>query len=226
MDGLIIVDKPPGCRSTRAVDAVKRLLPRKARIGHGGTLDPFATGVLILLVGKATRQCEIVMSWPKIYQATVKLGATTLTDDPSSPEQPVSSRHISELELREAIGSFVGSIQQRPSLFSALKINGLRACDLVRDGQIPALEPRTVQIHRIDLLSYEWPELKIEVKCGRGTYIRALARDIGQHLGVGGYLTRLRRTKIGPFSEEEAGALSSLDANTIREHLRPFPAAF
>src|SRR3954447_6977190 len=143
MNGVIVLDKPAGISSARAVDQVKRLLPRGTKIGHAGTLDPFATGVLLLLVGKATKLCERLMDEPKQYEATVKLGGTTATDDPESPETPTPGAAPVPVEaVRAALAPLVGEILQRPPAYSALKVGGRRAYDLARGGQTVELEPR------------------------------------------------------------------------------------
>ena len=211
IEGIINLDKPPGLSSARCVACVKRLLPRGTKIGHAGTLDPFATGVLLLLVGRATRQCEALMNEPKQYEATIKLGANTATDDPESPEEtiahagPVPRGHVDAM-----LPNFVGAIQQRPPAFSAMKVGGRRAYDLARKGHDVELAPRTVHVYRIELLSYAWPLLSLRIDCGRGTYVRAIARDLGAALGVGGYLTALRRTAVGPFRADQAIALDEI----------------
>ena len=224
LSGVINLNKPAGMSSARAVAAVKRKLPRGTKIGHAGTLDPFATGVLLLLVGKATRLCERLMDEPKQYEATVKLGSTTPTDDPESPEAPTPGAQPIELNrLNDAIQSFVGEILQRPPAFSAMKIGGRRAYDLARRGNAVALESRPVKVYRIDLLDYQWPFVRVRIDCGRGTYIRAIARDLGQTLGVGGHLTELSRTRVGPFTITDAIELDRLLADRPEPHLRSFP---
>ena len=239
-DGIINLDKPAGISSARAVARVKRLLPKGTKIGHAGTLDPFATGVLLLLVGRATRQCEALMNAPKQYEATVKLGATTATDDPESPElpfvrstdfQPVQggsdrSHRLETPATNESIQlvlpQFTGAIQQRPPAFSAMKLGGRRAYALARTGDPVELPPRTVEVYGIQMLSYAWPLLSLRIDCGRGTYIRAIARDLGAALGVGGYLTALRRTAIGRFRAEHAVSLEQLTAaGNIQQFIQP-----
>jgi tRNA pseudouridine55 synthase len=205
------VDKPAGLSSARVVDRVKRLLPRGTKIGHAGTLDPFATGVLLLLIAKATKLCEGLMDEPKQYEATVKLGATTPTDDPESPETITEGAvPVGADALRGALSQQVGDIRQRPPAFSALKVGGRRAYDLARRGNAVELEPRIVRVYAIEMLGYEWPLVHIRIDCGRGTYVRAIARDLGEALGVGGYLTALRRTRVGPFDAAHAVALDEL----------------
>jgi tRNA pseudouridine55 synthase len=220
--GIINLNKPPGMSSARAVSVVKRLLPRGTKIGHAGTLDPFATGVLLLLVGKATRQCERLMDQPKQYEATVKLGATTRTNDPESPEIPTPDvKPVERTKVEAALKTFVGDILQRPPIFSALKVGGRRAYDLARRGREVTLQPRTVRVYGIELLDYEWPLVRIRIDCGRGTYIRAIARDLGESLGTGGHLTVLSRTKIGDYALANAVKLDQLSRDSVGPYLLP-----
>ena len=244
LDGILNLDKPPGISSARAVDQVKRLLPRKTRIGHAGTLDPFATGVLVLLIGRGTKLCERLMDQPKQYEATIKFGATTATDDPESPEQAwvsqlgmgVSPEHSSGAMISKALGQdaqatmeqirsvlprFIGAIQQRPPAFSAMKIGGQRAYKLARDGEEVKLEPRTVHVYDIEILDFAWPLLRVRIDCGRGTYIRSIARDLGEALDVGGHLTQLRRMRVGEFAVERALTIQQLQADGVERHLHP-----
>src|SRR4051812_25101964 len=225
VNGVIILDKPTGITSAAAVNRVKRLLPRGTKIGHAGTLDPFATGGLLLLVGRATKRCEALMGQPKRYDATVKFGATTETDDPESPERPTPGATVIDRATIDALlPRFIGAIQQRPPAYSALKINGRRACDRVRDGETIVPEARTVNIYGIEVLDFAWPTLRLRIDCGRGTYVRAIARDLGESLGVGGYLTQLRRTRIGEYDIADAATLGGLSPEPILVHLRPgFP---
>lgn len=224
VQGVLNIDKSAGRSSAYVVNGVKRLLPRGTKIGHAGTLDPFATGVLLLLVGRATKLCERLMDEPKQYEATVKLGATTTTDDPESPETPtIDVMPVGVDAVRAAIAPLVGDVLQRPPPFSALKVAGRRAYDLARRGGTVELEPRRVRIDSIALLEYEWPLARLRIDCGRGTYVRAIARDLGAALGVGGYLTALRRTAVGPFIAGEAVTPERLAAEGIASHLRPFP---
>ena len=223
MDGLVIIDKPPRTTSARVVAAVKRTLGNQCKVGHAGTLDPFATGILIVLVGKSTRQCEQIMSWPKEYQATVKFGATTVTDDIDSPEQPVEAKPAGVPdygEIEQALSRFVGNIEQRPPLYSAVKINGKRACDRARKGMQIELQPRIVHVESIKILGYAWPFLEVQIACGRGTYIRSIARDLGRELGTGGYLSALKRTRIGRFGLEDSIPLAGLTPERIAAHLK------
>jgi len=182
--------------------------------------------VLILLIGKATKLCEKLMDQPKQYDATVKFGATTVTDDPETPEEPSGgasnpARALEDRQIRDALPQFVGAIQQRPPAFSAMKIKGERAYNLARKGQNVELESRTVHVYGIELLDFAWPLLRLRIDCGRGTYIRSIARDLGQTLGVGGYLTQLRRTRIGSFAVEKAVTLEQLQSDGVTAHLLP-----
>jgi tRNA pseudouridine55 synthase len=219
MDGLLIVDKPEGITSARAVGVVKRALAEPTKVGHAGTLDPFASGVLLVMIGKATRWCERLMDKPKQYICTIKLGYNTATDDPESPEQPVDVREITEDAVRKALCPFVGQSLQRPPAFSALKIGGRRSYQLARSGQPTPLEPRIITIYSMELKGYSWPFLELSVTCGRGTYIRALARDIGFTLGTGAYCTKLRRLSIGDFSVDSAIPLEGITDSQIAERL-------
>jgi len=236
MTGIINLDKPAGLSSARAVARVKRLLPRGTKIGHAGTLDPFATGVLLLLVGKATKQCERLMGEAKQYDATIKLGATTATLDPESPEEvfrrsgtgdpPMqvdvdSHGRVARATIEQLLPTFVGEIQQRPPAFSAMKVGGQRAYKLARSGQDVALVARPVRVYGIVVLDYTWPLVHVRIDCGRGTYIRSIARDLGEALGVGGYLTELRRTRIGAFDASNAVTFEQLESDGVEPHLHP-----
>jgi tRNA pseudouridine55 synthase len=226
ISGVLVLDKPAGITSARAVARVKRLLPRGTKVGHAGTLDPFAPGVLLLLIGRATKLCEQLMDQPKTYEATVKLGANTETDDPESPEIVRDVVSPPELEtIHEALKTFVGAIEQRPPKFSALKVGGRRACDRVRDGEEVELKPRVVKIYSMEVTAYDYPLLKLRIDCGRGTYIRAIARDLGEALGTGGYLTELRRTRVGEFTIERATMIDQLDPAAIAARLTPLPGS-
>ena len=226
MDGVINLNKPAGPTSAAVVGTVKRLLPRGTKIGHAGTLDPFATGILVLLVGRATKLCEKLMDQPKQYQATIKLGATTATDDLESAEVPWPggvNQEVSWERIESILPTFVGNILQRPPQFSAIKVGGRRAYDLARRGGEFAIAPRPVRVDSIELLEYTWPLLRLRIDCGRGTYIRALARDIGERLDAGGFLTQLSRTRVGVFTMENSVELSRLLAEGVSAHLMPSP---
>jgi tRNA pseudouridine55 synthase len=192
------------------VDRAARWFPRKTRIGHAGTLDPLATGVLVLAVGHATRLIEYVQAMPKAYHTRICLGATSDTDDADGAVtlNPAAAS-VSESAIRAALDRFVGEIDQVPPAYSAARVQGRRAYNLARRGADVELAARRVRIDRIDLREYAWPDLEVDVHCGKGTYIRSIARDLGSALGVGGHVTELRRLRIGPFAVEDAVSLDA-----------------
>jgi len=232
-DGLLVLDKPHGVTSRAAVDAAIRWFPGGTKLGHTGTLDPLATGVLVLCVGRATRLTEFVQDMPKTYIADITLGARSATDDAEGPITPADcqlsrdegpgSRTPDRPSIETALHSFLGTIQQVPPAFSAAKLAGRRSYDLARQGRAADLAPRTVRIDRFDVLHFDYPTLRLEIVCGKGTYIRSLARDLGERLGCGGYISALRRTRVGPFDPEQAVPLEA-GAETARSRLLP-PAA-
>ena len=203
--GLLVVDKPLGMTSARAVAAVKRRAGG-AKTGHAGTLDPLATGVLVIGIGRATRLLGQFMDAEKRYRTTIDLGAFTTTDDLEGErtEVDVGPSTPSIDDIRAALARFVGTIMQRPPAHSAVKIGGRRSYAIARSGTPVEPEPREVTIHAIELLSFDWPRIEIDVRCARGVYIRSLARDVGLALGTGGHCVELRRTAVGPFVEAEA----------------------
>lgn len=211
MHGFLNIDKPAGLTSHDVVARVRRLAGQR-RVGHAGTLDPAATGVLIVALGGATRLIEYVQDeTSKRYLATVRLGVTTTTDDAEG--EPVETRPVPALErvdIETAIGRFVGLIQQVPPMYSALHHEGRRLHELARRGVQIDLPARTVHVERIDLLSWESQLLTLDVLCGKGTYIRSLARDLGAALGCGGHLAALRRTAVGSFRVGDAVHLDTL----------------
>ncbi|MGI8868140.1 MAG: tRNA pseudouridine(55) synthase TruB [Mycobacteriales bacterium] len=211
--GLVVVDKPGGMTSHDVVARVRRIAATR-KVGHAGTLDPMATGVLILGVERATKLLGYVAGHDKTYLATIRLGAATVTDDAEG--DIVATADASRLDdgaVRRALGGFVGAIDQVPSAVSAIKLGGVRSYARVRAGESVDLAARRVRIDRIDVLAIRPGsvyDLDIEVDCSTGTYIRALARDLGTTLGVGGHLTALRRTRIGAFSLAAASTLDEL----------------
>lgn len=218
--GVLNLDKLPGITSATVVGRVKHLLERRAKVGHAGTLDSFATGVLLILVGRATKRCEELMGSPKQYEATIRLGATTDTLDPMSAEMPwPGALAPTRAAVIDALALQVGDVLQVPPLFSALKVEGRRASDRTRAGETLTLPPRPVRIDAIDLLDYAWPDVRVRIDCGRGTYVRSIARDLGQTLSVGGYLTQLRRTRVGPFAAGDAVTLDTLTADVVLARL-------
>lgn len=214
--GMLVIDKPYGRTSTSVCTVVKARLraggaPKRVKVGHGGTLDPLASGVLVILVGRATKLCDEVMAGEKGYLADVDLGVTSATDDLESDPVPTpGAAPVSRGDIEQALGSFIGRIEQRPPAHSAVKIGGKRAYHLARAGDGPEPEARPVEIHEIGVASYDWPRVTLDVRCGKGVYIRSLARDLGAALGVGGMLGGLRRTRVGRFRIEDSIAFNEL----------------
>ncbi len=220
VDGWVILDKPVGITSTAAVAAVKRLFDAQ-KAGHGGTLDPLATGILPIALGEATKTVPFVMDGEKVYRFTLTFGEARATDDAEGEVTARSDKRPSDAEIVAILPQFQGEIIQVPPAFSAIKIQGERAYDLARDGQEVELQPRTVVVHEIRLAERPDPDhAVIEVRCGKGTYMRALARDIARGLGTVGHVGALRRMRVGPFGEEGAISLDPLKA------LGHSPAAF
>ena len=210
---ILCFDKPLTWTSFALVNKVRfhlcrRMGVKKLKVGHAGTLDPLATGVMIVCTGKATKRIEEFQYHTKEYVATLMLGATTPSYDLEKEiDATYPTAHITRERVEEALRKFIGSIEQIPPAFSACMVDGKRAYDLARKGQEVNLKPKTLVIDEIELLECEFPVIKIRVVCSKGTYIRALARDIGEALDSGAYLTSLRRTKNGAFSEENAISL-------------------
>ncbi|MCQ2568911.1 MAG: tRNA pseudouridine(55) synthase TruB [Candidatus Saccharibacteria bacterium] len=208
MEEIILVDKPSGMSSFGAVARVRRLLSEreghKVKVGHTGTLDPFATGLLILLAGKATKKAPELTKLDKVYEATIRLGATSSTGDPEGEITITDKKpEISREKIIETLAQFVGEIEQTPPAFSAIKINGQRAYKLARAGKAVEMPKRKVTIYELELLDYASPFLKIRTHVSSGTYIRTLAEDIGEVLDCGAYTTELRRTKIADYDIAE-----------------------
>jgi tRNA pseudouridine55 synthase len=220
MFGVLNINKPFGLSSRDVVTRVARLVrPHKA--GHAGTLDPLATGVLLVCVGQATRLVEYAQQLPKAYRGTFLLGRRSDTDDTEHevdvlPDAPQPMR----AEVEAALPRFVGLIEQRPPRHSAVKIDGQRAYKLARRGIDFEPAAKTVAIHRIDVVRYEYPELVLDVDCGRGTYIRSLGRDLAESLGTAAVMSALMRTAVGPFRVDEAISIDELERH-FRSHLRP-----
>ena len=208
--GLVVVDKPGSMTSHDVVSRVRRLAGIR-KVGHAGTLDPMATGVLVLGLNRATRLLGHLTLTDKRYDATVRLGGTTTTDDADGDLVSSSpTDHLSEDDVRSALSSLVGEIDQVPSSVSAVKVDGRRAYARVRAGEEVELSARRVTIHAIDVVSLDLPDVKVAVHCSSGTYVRAIARDLGAALSVGGHLTALRRTAVGPFTLADARTIDEL----------------
>lgn len=213
---VILIDKPAGISSFGVVARVRRYLSQKAgkkiKVGHTGTLDPFATGLLILLSGKATKLSNQFLKLDKWYEATLCLGKTSTTGDPEGIITEVNvDRQPSYSDIEKILPDFLGSIKQTVPVFSAVKINGKRAYQLARQGQKVEMPTREIEIYELEVLSYHFPELVIRTHVSSGTYIRTLGEDLGQALGVGAYLTALRRIKVGDFDLNNAKSLTDFD---------------
>lgn len=211
VDGIILIDKPAGLTSFGVVARVRRVLTnqaqKKVKVGHTGTLDPFATGLMILVIGKECKNAGHYTKLDKVYEATFRLGQTSTTGDPEGEIIKVSDRQPSIQEIESALAQFRGEITQRPPIFSAIKVNGQRAYKLAREGKEVEIPLRQVTVHSFDVIDYSYPELKIRTHVSSGTYIRSLAGDIGEALRTGAYCTELRRTKIADWTIDEAKML-------------------
>lgn len=225
--GLLVVDKPGGMTSHDVVAHVRRAMGTR-KVGHAGTLDPMATGVLVIGVERATRLLGLLAMRDKSYGATIRLGSTTVTDDAegdvTAAAAPAEVTAVTDEQIAVAMRALTGTIEQRPSAVSAIKVDGRRAYERVRAGEDVELAARTVTISRFDVVAVRRDEpsaidIDVTVDCTTGTYVRALARDLGAALGVGGHLTRLRRTRVGPFVESEAIALADVTGDTQRQRL-------
>ena len=225
-DGILLIDKPAGWTSfdvvakirgaRRAVLKGEGVTPTKKqlRVGHAGTLDPFATGLLVVLLGAATKRSDEFLKQDKTYEATMTLGAVSSTGDPEGELTPVGDAKPSLDEIQAAVASFVGTITQTPPAYSAIKINGQRAYKLARKGQEVDIPTRQVTVHSLEVTGYTYPEVRIRAHVSSGTYIRSLVQDIGAQLAVGAYCSQLRRTVIGELSIDQAvgvEAITSID---------------
>lgn len=230
LGGLLVIDKPEGPSSMHACARIRAALrrggaPKRVKVGHGGTLDPLATGLLVILCGKATPLCNRVMAGQKRYEARVDLSAFTTTDDREGERSEIEVEHPpTEERVRDVLGTFVGEVMQRPPAFSAMKVGGHRAYSLARKGQVVELESRPVTIHSIELRSYQWPFVDLDIRSGKGVYIRSVARDLGAALGTGGSLAALRRTAVGQFAIDQAIRLDDLPSVLTHSDLLPVEA--
>lgn len=221
--GILLVDKPEGPTSHDVAVSVRRATGAR-RVGHTGTLDPFASGLLVLCLGWATRLAEYLSALPKTYTGTIRLGERTDTDDRTGTivARDDGWRSLDELQLQRALESQVGSICQTPPAYSAKRVEGRRAYAVARGGETPELRAEPVRVDRLSLCGASLPEVRFEIECSSGTYVRAVARDIGEALGVGAHLAALRRTRIGEFSVGDALRLGhEPDAGDVVKCLRP-----
>jgi len=219
MFGILNVNKPTGWTSRDVVNRVQRFV-RPAKAGHAGTLDPLATGVLVVCIGPATRLISYVQEAPKTYEATFLLGQTSPSDDTETDLTAVVAAPVPSLsEIEAQLPQFLGTIEQRPPAYSALKVKGQRAYKLAREGQVVELKSRPVEIYELEVTGYAYPELRLSMQCGSGTYVRSLGRDLAESLGTGAVMSALERTAIGQFKVSDAVDIESLDPEQIEQHL-------
>jgi tRNA pseudouridine55 synthase len=224
LEGVFNIDKPAGMTSHDVVNDVRRIIGIR-RVGHTGTLDPLATGVLLICVGRATRLAEYLTGQDKRYTATIRLGMATDTYD---AEGEIVSEHlvtVTQDEINRALETFRGAISQKAPRYSAIKVGGEALYKKSRRGETPERPVREVTVYELEILEWDSPFLKIDLTCSSGTYVRSIAHDLGQLLGCGGYLKQLRRSSIGDFSIREAVALNGLDHDNLEEHLMPMDVA-
>lgn len=228
-DEIRLIDKPPGWTSFDVVAKIRgkiraeyaargeKATKKQLRVGHAGTLDPFATGLLIVLLGEACKRAGEFLKLDKVYEATIRLGQVSTSGDPEGDISEVrgTSHEIRREVVAEVLRKFVGLIEQRPPMFSAIKINGQRAYKLARKGEVVEIPKRTVTIYSLELLNYSYPEIKVRAHVSSGTYIRSLAIDIGEALGTGAYCRELRRISIGKWSLTEARKLDDFVADQV-----------
>ena len=226
MNGIVIVDKPQEWTSQDVTARLRRVFNTR-RIGHGGTLDPMATGVLPVFVDRATRGVEFFEHAEKTYEATIRLGLTTDTEDVWGTTLTEQEVHISETEFSAILQRFRGKIEQIPPMYSALKVNGQKLCDLARKGREVERQPRQIEIFELELLEFSGETARLRVRCSKGTYIRTLCKDIGEALGCGGCMAALRRVQAGEYTIAEAVPLQELlDTTEPEKYLRPVDSMF
>ena len=226
MNGIVIVDKPQGWTSQDVTARLRRVFNTR-RIGHGGTLDPMATGVLPVFVGRATRGVEFFEHAEKIYETTIRLGLTTDTEDVTGEVLTKQKVEISHQEFLDILPKFRGKIQQIPPMYSALKVNGQKLCDLARKGKEVERQPREIEIFELECLEFSGDTARLRVHCSKGTYIRTLCKDIGEALGCGGCMAALRRVTAGEYTIDEAVPLQALlDAENPEPYLRTVDTMF
>jgi tRNA pseudouridine55 synthase len=232
MDGILLVDKPTGWTSFDVVNKVRRMVQqsglstsnkKRFPVGHTGTLDPLATGLLVLMLGKYTKKVPEYTKMDKTYDVVMRLGQTSTTGDEEGEKTLTSNLVPTKEELHIAMARFEGDIMQTPPAFSAIKVNGQRAYKLARDGKAPEMQPRPAHIERIILTKYEYPDVHFTAHVGSGTYIRSLVEDIGTALGTGAYMAGLRRTRVGMFQLENAVQIEGLTAEAVHKALRQSP---
>jgi tRNA pseudouridine55 synthase len=234
IEGILLIDKPEGWTSFDVVAKVRGMAkkaaaltpnpqlqtPKRFKVGHSGTLDPAATGLLVIAIGSYTKRIPELIKKDKTYEVTMRLGQTSTTGDKEGQISAVSDTIPTLEQLEAALQAFVGDIMQTPPAFSAIKVNGQRAYDLARKGHEVKLEPRPAKIYSTTLVSYEYPFVRFDSEVGSGTYIRSLVEDIGEKLGTGAYMSDLRRTKVGQFAIAEAAVLSDIEPSSLMTLLK------
>lgn len=230
VNGVLLVDKSQNWTSFDCVNYVRRIVatyvgkkPKHTKVGHTGTLDPLATGLLVLLLGKYTKRAPELTKLDKTYEVTMKLGITSSTGDDEGEKTTVSDRQPDESEIRAVLQAFTGELMQTPPIYSAIKVNGERAYKLARQGKEVVLEPRSATIYSLELTSYSYPEICFTTRVSSGTYVRSLVEDIGSSLKTGAYMSGLRRTSVGEFVIEDALPVEKLDIETIKHRLIQLP---
>ena len=218
IDGILLIDKEKGITSYDVIRKLKYLLPRKYKIGHAGTLDPFATGLLIILVGKATKLMDAIHGLEKEYEVTAEFGYATDTQDCTGEKihtapttSPISKEEL-EIKIKE---SFLGDISQLPPIYSAKKVNGQKSYDLARQGKEVVLQPRGVKVSMFEIAKYDWPFVTFRIACSTGTYIRTLVNDLGERVGTHATAVALRRTSIGEFNVDEAISTKAINESSL-----------
>lgn len=226
MEGIVLVDKPEGWTSFDVVNYVRRMVsniegkkPKHVKVGHTGTLDPAATGLLVLCVGKFTKKVPELIKQDKTYEVELFLGKTSTTGDKEGELALANDKIPTEFEINEVLKKFIGEIEQIPPVYSAIKINGKRAYELARAGKEVVMEPRLVNIYSIDSVEYTYPIAKFTTRVGSGTYIRSLAVDIGSELGTGAYMSNLRRTSVGDAMINQAYSISDINPELLQKIL-------
>ncbi len=229
MNGYLLIDKPKGWTSFDVVNKVRGLIQnseynhtnkKRFPVGHTGTLDPLATGLMVILIGNYTKKSDSLMKFDKTYVTTIKMGQESLTGDEEGQKTYISNIEPTVDDINKTVKSFIGDIKQVPPAFSAIKINGKKAYELARQGKKVVIKPREVHIYDIKILDYNYPELEIKTMVSSGTYIRTLAEDIGRELGTGAYMSDLRRMQIGNFKLEQSITLEGIDIQKIKNNLQ------
>lgn len=232
MNGILLVDKPKEWTSFDVVGKVRSLITKSSYnttgkkrypVGHTGTLDPMATGLLVLLVGTYTKKAPALTKLDKTYEVTMKLGETSTTGDAEGEKTKASDKQPTLAEVEQVLAQFTGEIMQTPPIYSAIKVNGQRAYKLARAGKVVEMEPRKVSIHSSTLQKYEYPYVSFTTEVSSGTYIRSLVEDLGKTLGTGAYMSDLRRTRIGAFALDQAVSVAKLSPEVIAAKIAALP---